>query len=64
MLKTYLKNKEESLTKLNSIEEEIREEKNFTREKEYIEKAEQTEKEDEGVRNRRWIIKRKDEEDQ
>ena len=64
MLKTYFKIKEESLIKLNSIEEVIGKEEHFKREKEYIEKAEETEKEDEEVRNSRWIIKRKDEEDQ
>ena len=58
MLKTYLKIKEESLIKLNSIEETIRKEKKIASEKEYIEKADEQEKEGKEARRRRWIIER------
>ena len=63
MLKTCLKIKEESLIKLNSIEERIMNEEGFTRVKEYIEKVEEQEKEDKELCRIRWIVERKSEEE-
>ena len=63
MLKTCLKIKEESLIKLNSIEERIMNEEGFTRVKEYIEKVEEQEKEHKELSRIRWIVERKSEEE-
>ena len=59
MLKTYFKIKEESLIKLNSIEERIRNEKDFTHVKEYINEVEKQEKEDKELCRIRWIVEKK-----
>ena len=59
MLKTYFKIKEESLIKLNSIEERIRNEKDFTHVKEYIDEVEKQEKEDKELCRIRWIVEKK-----
>ena len=59
LLKTYFNIKQESLIKLNSIEERDRNEADFTSVKEYIEKVEEQEKEDKELCRIRWIVERK-----
>ena len=49
---------------MNSIEERIINEEDFTCVKEYIEKVEEQEKEDKKLCRIRWIVERKDEKDQ
>ena len=63
MLKAYFNIKKESLIKLNSIEERIRNEEDSTRVKEYMEKVEEQEKDDKELCRIRWIVERKNEEE-